>query len=194
MVVDPGVGSTRRPMLIELEGSYFIGPDNGVLSVAFEGNNRGNHSSVESDFSPTADQRDFSRTRYFRPGSGCIFRAALRPKLLVKSSIFVELVVPIISGKSSRSMARLYTSTASAICLQTSAQRDLTGWRAIRSRSALRDDPKFAVWQRITPRLSTGEFAALINSWGFWRSPFTKGTRSNVAARSSATKFGWFAE
>jgi len=32
-VVDPGVGSTRRPLLIEFEESYFIGPDNGVLSL-----------------------------------------------------------------------------------------------------------------------------------------------------------------
>ena len=35
-VVDPGVGSTRRPLLIEFEESYFIGPDNGVLSLVME--------------------------------------------------------------------------------------------------------------------------------------------------------------
>ena len=35
-VVDPGVGSARRPLLVELEGSYFIGPDNGVLSLVME--------------------------------------------------------------------------------------------------------------------------------------------------------------
>jgi S-adenosyl-L-methionine hydrolase (adenosine-forming) len=33
-VVDPGVGSARRPLLIESGGNYFIGPDNGVLSLA----------------------------------------------------------------------------------------------------------------------------------------------------------------
>ena len=33
-VVDPGVGSARLPLLIECGGSYFIGPDNGVLSLA----------------------------------------------------------------------------------------------------------------------------------------------------------------
>jgi S-adenosylmethionine hydrolase len=30
-VVDPGVGSTRRPILVESGGHYFIGPDNGIL-------------------------------------------------------------------------------------------------------------------------------------------------------------------
>ena len=40
-VVDPGVGTARRPLLIECEGSYFIGPDNGLLSLALENKNPG---------------------------------------------------------------------------------------------------------------------------------------------------------
>src|SRR5262249_52128236 len=35
-VVDPGVGTDRRPILIEGEDAFFIGPDNGVLSLAAE--------------------------------------------------------------------------------------------------------------------------------------------------------------
>lgn len=34
VVVDPGVGSARRPILIESNRKYLIGPDNGVLSLA----------------------------------------------------------------------------------------------------------------------------------------------------------------
>jgi S-adenosylmethionine hydrolase len=33
-VVDPGVGGPRRPILIETENYFFVGPDNGLLSVA----------------------------------------------------------------------------------------------------------------------------------------------------------------
>ena len=33
-IVDPGVGSTRRPLLIEAAGHFFIGPDNGIFSFA----------------------------------------------------------------------------------------------------------------------------------------------------------------
>lgn len=33
-VVDPGVGTTRRPILIQTADAFFIGPDNGVLSLA----------------------------------------------------------------------------------------------------------------------------------------------------------------
>jgi len=36
-VVDPGVGSERRPILIEAGGVFFVGPDNGILSLAGEG-------------------------------------------------------------------------------------------------------------------------------------------------------------
>ncbi|HBH62796.1 MAG TPA: hypothetical protein DDX85_13880 [Nitrospiraceae bacterium] len=35
-VVDPGVGSMRRPLLVVTEDHYFIGPDNGVFSPIFE--------------------------------------------------------------------------------------------------------------------------------------------------------------
>jgi S-adenosylmethionine hydrolase len=35
-IVDPGVGSARRPILVEAGGHYFIGPDNGVFSMIYE--------------------------------------------------------------------------------------------------------------------------------------------------------------
>ena len=33
VIVDPGVGSTRRPILVETENHVFVAPDNGVLSM-----------------------------------------------------------------------------------------------------------------------------------------------------------------
>lgn len=35
-VVDPGVGTKRKPILIETENGFFVGPDNGVLALAAE--------------------------------------------------------------------------------------------------------------------------------------------------------------
>jgi S-adenosylmethionine hydrolase len=32
-VVDPGVGTPRKPLLVEFDGQFFIAPDNGVLSL-----------------------------------------------------------------------------------------------------------------------------------------------------------------
>jgi S-adenosyl-L-methionine hydrolase (adenosine-forming) len=37
VVVDPGVGSARRPILVEAGGHYFVGPDNGVFSMIYDG-------------------------------------------------------------------------------------------------------------------------------------------------------------
>jgi S-adenosyl-L-methionine hydrolase (adenosine-forming) len=36
VVVDPGVGSARRPLLVTTSRHYFIAPDNGVLSLVME--------------------------------------------------------------------------------------------------------------------------------------------------------------
>ena len=35
VVVDPGVGSARRAILVEAEGQYFIAPENGVLAMVY---------------------------------------------------------------------------------------------------------------------------------------------------------------
>lgn len=36
VVVDPGVGTTRRPLLVTAQNQYFVAPDNGVLSLIYE--------------------------------------------------------------------------------------------------------------------------------------------------------------
>lgn len=35
-VVDPGVGSSRRPIIVATESYYFVGPDNGVFSLIYQ--------------------------------------------------------------------------------------------------------------------------------------------------------------
>ena len=39
VVVDPGVGSVRRPILVSANNQYFVAPDNGVLSMVYEREN-----------------------------------------------------------------------------------------------------------------------------------------------------------
>lgn len=36
-VVDPGVGSTRKPIVVKSQGQYFVGPDNGLFPAALKG-------------------------------------------------------------------------------------------------------------------------------------------------------------
>ena len=36
VVVDPGVGTPRRPILVSADNQYFVGPDNGVFSLIYD--------------------------------------------------------------------------------------------------------------------------------------------------------------
>ena len=52
-VVDPGVGSSRRPLLVEAAGHYFVTPDNGVLTMLY-------------DAIPVHEVRQITASGYFR--------------------------------------------------------------------------------------------------------------------------------
>lgn len=49
-VIDPGVGSARRPILIEAGGQLFVGPDNGLLSYFLEQSHKTYHLTAEKYF------------------------------------------------------------------------------------------------------------------------------------------------
>jgi S-adenosyl-L-methionine hydrolase (adenosine-forming) len=53
VVVDPGVGSSRRPILVEAEGHLFVAPDNGVLTMVYGA-------------APLHEVREITASRYFR--------------------------------------------------------------------------------------------------------------------------------
>jgi len=59
-VVDPGVGSDRRPILIEAADYLFVGPDNGLFSIVL-------------DRLPGAKVRHVTNTNYFLPDRSSTF-------------------------------------------------------------------------------------------------------------------------
>ena len=59
-VVDPGVGSDRRPVLVEAATHLFVGPDNGVFSLVLEQ-------------VPAARIRHLTNTSYFLPNRSSTF-------------------------------------------------------------------------------------------------------------------------
>lgn len=80
VVVDPGVGSARRALLIEHGGQFFVGPDNGVLSLALSGPFRAvalrSERVVSSEPSATFHGRDL-----FAPAAARVARGALPGQL-----------------------------------------------------------------------------------------------------------------
>ena len=59
-VVDPGVGSNRRPILVEAAGHRFVGPDNGLFSMIL-------------DRVPDGNVRHVTNTAYFLPNPSSTF-------------------------------------------------------------------------------------------------------------------------
>ncbi len=63
-VVDPGVGSQRKPLLIECGGQFFVGPDNGIFSWICEREEKARAVHLENEkffrhpVSPTFNGRD----------------------------------------------------------------------------------------------------------------------------------------
>jgi len=83
VVVDPGVGSERRALLAESAGQFFIAPDNGVLTLAFQNaphpyKNR--PPKVRVITNPKFALKDVSRTFHgrdiFAPAAGHLARGA----------------------------------------------------------------------------------------------------------------------
>lgn len=62
VVVDPGVGGMRRPLLIVTEDHYFIGPDNGIFTPVFEASRTHFFKVIQ-----------ISAKHYYRPMSGSTF-------------------------------------------------------------------------------------------------------------------------
>jgi S-adenosylmethionine hydrolase len=62
VVVDPGVGSIRKPILVTTEDHYFIGPDNGVFTVIYD--------KLQNHFLKVIE---ITAKHYYRPMSGFTF-------------------------------------------------------------------------------------------------------------------------
>lgn len=58
VVIDPGVGSKRKPIIVHAEPYYFIGPDNGVFSYIYDKHAKVYSIKVKGEVSATFHARD----------------------------------------------------------------------------------------------------------------------------------------
>lgn len=105
-VVDPGVGTDRRPLLVEAGGSYFVGPDNGLLSLAVEAMRLGGEAEAAAS-ARVLDRRELLRASLsatfhgrdvFAPIAGRLAAGAMPEELggLVESMHVLELPIPVV--------------------------------------------------------------------------------------------------
>lgn len=91
-VVDPGVGGSRRGIIIEAEGAIFIGPDNGLLAPAAE--KLGIRSIYEikaSELLPERFSEVFHGRDIFAPTAAHIANGVTPPELGVELQSYVRL-------------------------------------------------------------------------------------------------------
>jgi S-adenosylmethionine hydrolase len=100
-VVDPGVGSSRRAILIEAKGQFFVGPDNGIFSyVCDEAKPRIFHLNNPKYFrQPVSDT--FNGRDIFAPVAAALARRIVPGKLGIEIDEFVRL--PSLKPESSQS-------------------------------------------------------------------------------------------
>ena len=67
VVVDPGVGTSRRPILVEAGGQYFVGPDNGVFTMIYAGEKHKVRAIVNSKLFREPVSRTFHGRDVFAP-------------------------------------------------------------------------------------------------------------------------------
>ena len=94
VVVDPGVGTQRRPLLVRAEKQYFVAPDNGVLSLIYEREScTVRHISAEHYFlnpvSPTFHGRDI-----FAPTAAWLAKAFQTEAFGPEIADFVRFTMP----------------------------------------------------------------------------------------------------
>jgi S-adenosylmethionine hydrolase len=76
VVVDPGVGSERRPLLVEAGGHYFIGPDNGVFSMIYDAGPYKVREITNTKMMRTRVSRTFHGRDVFAPAAAHLARKA----------------------------------------------------------------------------------------------------------------------
>ena len=175
VVVDPGVGSSRRPILIEFHGCYFIGPDNGVLSVPLE---RKQPSQIIHLTNPMYQMQSNSRTFHgrdiFAPVAAHLSLGLPVGDFGEKLDSFVELAVPRVIRQEQQISGEIVYVDSFGNLFTNIRERDLTGLANDRLRIVLGSteiDGLAANYASVVD----GEFACLFNSWGFLEIAVNKG-------------------
>ncbi len=182
-VIDPGVGGARRPLLIESNGLYFIGPDNGVLSLAV-GNSIPARivqlSNPAYHLQPTS--ATFHGRDIFAPAAAHLSRGVPPAEFGETVASFVKLPLPgVVRTVSALGGEVIYIDKFGNLFTNIE-EHDLTGLARDHMDIALAGLRIRGVAANYAAG-GTGEFVAVLNSWGFLEIAVDKG---NAAERTGA--------
>lgn len=185
-VVDPGVGSVRKPVLIEADGNYFIGPDNGIFSLALEGKTPGrivrlsNPAYQLQPASGTFHGRDI-----FAPVAAHLSLGVAPTEFGESEHSYVKLVLPKAVRREHEIGGEIIYIDGYGNLFTNVSQHDLTGLPS----SGLAIVLGQVKAKGLGPSYASGgagEFVAVINSWGLMEISVYKGS----AQKLSGAKIG----
>jgi S-adenosyl-L-methionine hydrolase (adenosine-forming) len=178
-VIDPGVGSARRPLLIESNHTYFIGPDNGVLSLALGDSptvqviELGNPKYQLQPTSGTFHGRDI-----FAPAAAYLSRGVSPAEFGEKLGNFAKLALPKIVRTTNALAGEVIYIDKFGNLFTNIEQRDLTGL-ASRTLIISLGDLQIRGIAANYACAKSGELIAVLNSWGLLEIAANKGNAAN---------------
>ena len=166
VVVDPGVGGERRPLLIETGERYLIGPDNGVLSLALE---QKEPNRVIGLSNPTYHLQPASATFHgrdiFAPVAAYLSLGIPAPAFGEHVKEFVSLSLPTARKSATGIDGEILYIDRFGNLFTNIGESDLAGW----PRDQLTISLGTASIRGVAANYSAardGDYVALINSWG----------------------------
>lgn len=87
-VVDPGVGGARAPVAVRIDGRWFVGPDNGLISVAAARARK--HEAFSIGWRPKALSASFHGRDLFAPVAAMLARGDRKTPKLKKAALAVS--------------------------------------------------------------------------------------------------------
>lgn len=101
VVVDPGVGTSRRPLVAEAAGQYFVAPDNGVLSMIYAREKHKVRAITRDEYFRKPVSRTFHGRDVFAPVAAHLAKgvSAARFGKLIDNYAKLNFGVPVRTGK-----------------------------------------------------------------------------------------------
>ena len=166
-VVDPGVGSERRPILIHSAGQYFVGPDNGVFSFALKDKQSLLivHLSNEAYFLQPKSQTFHGRD-IFAPVAAHLAGGVPVTEFGAPSKDWLCLFWPAVERAGEFIVGEVLYIDCFGNLFTNIQERDLTGVAKEKIRVHLNDEVKI---QGLAQNYAAGDkktYIALVNSWG----------------------------
>ena len=183
VVVDPGVGSARKPILVEHEDNYFVGPDNGVLSLALD--DKAPERIIEltnAEYHLEQVSNTFHGRDIFAPVAAHLALGVPTTEFGKPLDTLVNLYMPQVLCSENRLEGEIIYADGFGNLFTNIRARDLTGFPVDRLRVAFGDFQLSGLVANYA-NVSSGAFGCLFNSWGLLEIAINKG---NVLERTGA--------